>query len=85
MNSLKLFDLSGKRALVTGGARGIGNIIAYSLAEAGADVAIASRNEEDCARVAHEIARATGRITYSAKLDVAEKKSVEDTVKRLSE
>ena len=39
------FDLSGKRALVTGANTGIGQAIAVALAEAGADVALAGRTE----------------------------------------
>lgn len=43
MNALKLFDLSGKIALVTGGSRGLGLEIATGLGEAGATVAITAR------------------------------------------
>lgn len=53
-----LFSLEGKVALVTGGATGIGRMIATGLARAGAQVLIASRKGEDCARVAAEIAAA---------------------------
>lgn len=42
----ELFDLTGKRALVTGGARGLGAWIARGLAEAGAEVLVTSRQEE---------------------------------------
>ena len=45
-------DLSGKRALVTGGNRGIGRTIAERLAEAGADVAVFARSEESVAEAA---------------------------------
>ncbi|HYA55266.1 MAG TPA: 3-oxoacyl-ACP reductase FabG [Nitrososphaerales archaeon] len=76
MKSLELFDLSGKAALVTGGGRGIGKTIALALAEAGADVAVASRDEQACAATAKDIAVATGRTTLSGKLDVTEKGSV---------
>ncbi|WP_305789353.1 SDR family oxidoreductase [Symbioplanes lichenis] len=44
-----LFDLSGKRALVTGGTRGIGMMIARGLLQAGARVVVSSRSAEACA------------------------------------
>ena len=69
-SSLELFDLTDRVAVVTGGARGIGHALSWGLARAGADVIIASRNIENCERVAAEIADATGRRTWARHLHV---------------
>jgi len=53
--SLDDFSLKGKIALVTGGSRGIGRAIAIGLANAGADIALASRKLPDLEEVAKEI------------------------------
>ena len=55
------FDLTGKVALVTGGTRGLGREMVAGLAQAGADVVIASRDAGACAAYAAEITAATGR------------------------
>ena len=54
------FDLSGKRALITGGGRGLGREMAQAFAEHGADVIIASRKLDVLEQTAAEIAEATG-------------------------
>lgn len=51
----ELFGLDGKTALVTGGATGIGRMIAEALVQAGAEVMIASRKGGDCEAVAAEL------------------------------
>ena len=56
-----LHDLIGKVAVVTGGSRGIGRAIVQTLAEAGADVVIASRKLDACEAVAQQIQASTGR------------------------
>ena len=53
---MKLFDLSGKTALVCGASRGMGKAIALGLAQAGADVAVAARSRDTLEPVAAEIA-----------------------------
>jgi NAD(P)-dependent dehydrogenase (short-subunit alcohol dehydrogenase family) len=69
-NVMELFRLDGRRALITGGAKGLGRVIAQALAEAGADVAITSRTLADCQKTAAEIARTTGRRTAAFASDV---------------
>ena len=56
-----LHDLTGKVAVVTGGSRGIGRSIVQFLAEAGADVVIASRKLNACERASDEVRVSTGR------------------------
>lgn len=56
-----LFDLTGRRALITGGSRGLGKEMARAFALAGADVMIASRSLESCQETAAEITAVTGR------------------------
>ena len=70
MSVLDQFKLDGRRALVTGGARGLGRVMAEALAEAGADVAITSRTSDSADRAADEIARATGRTVRGFASDV---------------
>lgn len=57
----KLFDLTGKIALVTGASRGIGEEIAKLLAEQGAYVIVSSRKVADCQIVADQIIQAGGQ------------------------
>src|SRR3546814_3716724 len=52
---MKLFDLTGKVAIITGSSRGIGRAIAEALVEAGACVVISSREQSTCEEVASAI------------------------------
>jgi 3-oxoacyl-[acyl-carrier protein] reductase len=69
-------DLSGKRAVVTGGSRGIGRAIALACAEAGAAVSICARGAETLDRVRGEIAE-LGVKAHAAACDVADAAAVE--------
>jgi NAD(P)-dependent dehydrogenase (short-subunit alcohol dehydrogenase family) len=52
-----LFDIRGKTALITGGSRGIGRMIAHAYVEAGARVYLVARNPETCEQTAAELAQ----------------------------
>jgi gluconate 5-dehydrogenase len=65
----QLLDLTGKTSLVTGGGRGIGRHLAIGLAEAGSDVALASRKLANCEEVAREIGK-LGRRAIAIEADV---------------
>ncbi|MAG29783.1 MAG: gluconate 5-dehydrogenase [Deltaproteobacteria bacterium] len=79
MNTPQLFDLTGRTALVTGGGRGIGESLAIGLAEAGADVVIASRKLAACERVAAAI-EAKGRRAWAFSADVSKLSDIERLV-----
>ncbi|MDP7633101.1 MAG: SDR family NAD(P)-dependent oxidoreductase, partial [Candidatus Latescibacteria bacterium] len=68
-------ELAGRRALVTGGARGIGGAIAAALAGVGAWVAIGARSADQVQQMADQIAE-TGAETLALELDVSKADSV---------
>ncbi len=70
MKVSEMLDLKGKVAVVTGGGRGIGKFIATGLAEAGADIVIASRKVQNCEKVCDEL-KVLGGKTLAVKCDMA--------------
>lgn len=78
MGILNDFSLEGKRAVVTGGGKGIGRGIALCLAEAGADVMVSARTAADVEAVAAEI-EALGRVGRGHVADVTEAGALETT------
>jgi NAD(P)-dependent dehydrogenase (short-subunit alcohol dehydrogenase family) len=69
-------ELTGRRALVTGGSRGIGLAVARALAAEGADVALVARGEEALRSAAADVARASGRTVIAAPADTGDDASV---------
>ncbi len=79
---MKIFDLSGKIAMVTGSTRGLGEVAAMALAKAGADVAVCGRNRTNLDRVSTAI-KDLGRDSAGFELDVTSKKKVHEGVDRI--
>ena len=76
MNAVELFNLEGRKALVTGAGRGIGRVLAISLAQTGCDVAILEKNIEDARNVVEEIKK-IGKKAAAFQVDVTKKDEVE--------
>ncbi len=80
-----MLNLSGKTAIVTGGAAGIGYGITYRLAEAGANVVIANRTSADGVRAANELSEKgwnVSAIPTDVSVEESVKKLVDGTVKK---
>ncbi|HUZ04499.1 MAG TPA: 3-oxoacyl-[acyl-carrier-protein] reductase [Acidobacteriaceae bacterium] len=73
-------SMKGRVALVTGASQGIGRACAVALAQAGAQVALAARNQEKLAEVAAEITAAGGTAAVFA-LDIASEESIQACAK----
>lgn len=79
MGVLSLFELNGKKAIVTGAGRGLGREVAIGLAEAGADIAVIDRMAKECEETAAEI-RKLGRKAIAIESDVTKEEDVKKTV-----
>jgi NAD(P)-dependent dehydrogenase (short-subunit alcohol dehydrogenase family) len=75
-------ELTGKRALVTGGSRGIGKAIARQLLSEGVDVVIAARGQEALERTARELSEAQGGRVVAVVADTSSDASVRALVER---
>lgn len=74
-----LFDLTGRVAIVTGTSRGLGQVFARALANAGADLVLTSRKRETLSSFENEI-KSLGRRAISLDLDVRDQQSIERMV-----
>jgi NAD(P)-dependent dehydrogenase (short-subunit alcohol dehydrogenase family) len=77
-------ELTGKRAIVTGGSRGIGRAIARQLAMEGADVGIAARDGQRIEVTTAELSAATGRLVVGRTCDTTDDASVRNMVAALA-
>ncbi len=79
----QLFDLTGRVAMVTGGAQNLGLDMAEALGEAGADLAITSRDCAKCTEVARSLAEHTGGRVLALELDILDAAAVQDAFARV--
>lgn len=79
-NVCELFNLDGKVAIVTGGAKGLGYYMALALAEEGADIVITSRKLDDAEVSAKNLQASTGRKVLPVRLDVTVELEVKNLV-----
>ena len=84
MNTLDLFSLEGKTAIVTGGGRGLGRYMAEALSDAGANVVLCSRKWEPLEEVRQEI-EVRGGHALALSCDVTEQEDVEKVVSAAEE
>lgn len=84
-NKKNIFDLTGKVAIVTGGAGWLGRAECEGLAEQGATVVIASRDIAKCEAAAHEIASETGARAVGMMVDVLRSSTVVSLFARVVE
>ena len=82
MNSSKLFDLSGKMALITGSSDGLGLAMARGLAAAGAGIVLNGRDEKKLAKAVKSLAESSHKVKAHA-FDVADEKAVLAAFERL--
>jgi NAD(P)-dependent dehydrogenase (short-subunit alcohol dehydrogenase family) len=84
----QLFSLAGKKALVTGASRGIGQVIAVAFAQAGADVALTARGADGLAATAKQV-RDAGREAHLIPADLTSQPTaaavVDESIEKLGQ
>ena len=78
--STELFRLDGRTALVTGGSKGLGEVMAAALSGAGAQVAVTSRNLEELQTAAQAIEAHTGNPVFAIEADAGDRSQVDASV-----
>ena len=78
--STELFRLDGRTALVTGGSKGLGEVMAAALSGAGARVAVTSRNLEELQTAAQAIEAHTGNPVFAIEADAGDRAQVDASV-----
>jgi NAD(P)-dependent dehydrogenase (short-subunit alcohol dehydrogenase family) len=84
MHTLKMFNLEGRVALVTGGGHGIGRHLSIGLAEAGADVIVVGRKLEPLQEVA-EVIESMGRRSWVLQADLSDTDAIDVLVATVAE
>ena len=79
------FGLRGRKAIVTGGSRGIGKAIALELAREGVDVAIVARGQKELSATAEELAAETGQRIVPIVTDVTSREQVDRMTEQAAE
>lgn len=81
----ELFDLTGRRALITGSSKGIGAALAAGLAKAGAEVVLNGRDGAAVERARDELSLRTGATVHAAPFDVTDEAAVREAVSGVEE
>src|SRR5690606_31817600 len=83
-NNINMTELKGKKAIITGGGRGLGKAVALALAAEGVQVGITGQNEQNLQSTMEEL-RGYGVEAHYAVFNVADNAQVEKGVKELAE
>ena len=82
---IKLFDMTGQTAIITGGSKGLGKAMASGLASAGARIAVVSRNQSEAEEAASEITSIHGTEAIGFQADVTQTSEIESMVATVTE
>ena len=82
---IKLFDMTGQTAIITGGSKGLGKAMASGLASAGARIAVVSRNQSEAEEAASEITSIHGTEAIGIQADVTQTSEIESMVATVTE